>query len=96
MAFLRGSFPVREADQTAAQLNAEQQEIASQCCTHNLLINPGKTKLLLLETSHVSMNAGGFKGVQGVQGFVSCPGGGPDCSSIKRRTAGDCFPVLHA
>ena len=27
---------------------------------------------------------------------VSCPGGGPDCSSIERGTAGDCFLVLHA
>ena len=46
------SFPVREADQSAAQLNVELQEIASWCCTHSLLINPGKTKLPLLGTSH--------------------------------------------
>ena len=47
------SFPVGEADQTAAQLNAELREIASWCCTHGLLINPGKTKLPLLGTTHM-------------------------------------------
>ena len=44
------SFPVQETDMSVEHLSEDLQRIAAWCCTHSLLINPDKTKLLLLGT----------------------------------------------
>ena len=44
------SFPVQETAIAVEHFSEDLQRIATWCCTHNLLINPDKTKLLLLGT----------------------------------------------
>ena len=44
------SFPVQETDMDVEHLSEDLQGIAAWCCTRSLLINPDKTKLLLLGT----------------------------------------------
>lgn len=44
------SFPVAEASDMVQQINADLQKVASWCCYNSLLINPDKTKLLVLGT----------------------------------------------
>ena len=44
------SFPVQETAMAVVNLSEDLQRIAAWCCTHSLLINPDKTKLLLLGT----------------------------------------------
>ena len=44
------SFPVKDIDIVAGQLTEDLRRIAAWCCANNLLINPDKTKLLLLGT----------------------------------------------
>ena len=41
-------FPVKDFDIVAGQLTKDLGRIAAWCCTNSLLINPDKTKLLLL------------------------------------------------
>ena len=43
-------FPVAEANNMIQQINNDFQKIASWCCHNSLLINPEKTKLLVLGT----------------------------------------------
>ena len=47
---LYNSFPVAEASKMVQQINKDLQKIASWCCHNSLLINPEKTKLLVLGT----------------------------------------------
>ena len=44
------SFSVAEASNMIQQINKDSQKIATWCCYHSLLINPEKTKLLVLGT----------------------------------------------
>ena len=44
------SFPVKDIDVAATQLTEDLRGIAAWCCSNSLLINPDKTKLLLLGT----------------------------------------------
>ena len=44
------SFRVQETAMAVEHLSEDLQRIAAWCCTHSLLINPDKTKLLLLGT----------------------------------------------
>ena len=44
------TFPVQETAMAVEHLSEDLQQIAAWCCTHSLLINPDKTKLLLLGT----------------------------------------------
>ena len=44
------SFPVRDLNTIVQQINEDLSLIASWCCHHHLLINPDKTKLLVLGT----------------------------------------------
>ena len=44
------SFPVAEASNMIQQINKDFKKIASWCCYNSLLINPEKTKLLVLGT----------------------------------------------
>ena len=44
------SFPVQETAMAVKHLSEDLQRIAAWCCTRSLLINPDKTKLLLLGT----------------------------------------------
>ena len=44
------SFPVKNIDIVAGQLTEDLRRIAAWCCANSLLINPDKTKLLLLGT----------------------------------------------
>ena len=44
------SFPVAEASNMIQQINKDLEKIASWCCYNSLLINPEKTKLLVLGT----------------------------------------------
>lgn len=44
------SFPVKDIDIVAEQLTEDLRRIAAWCCANSLLINPNKTKLLLLGT----------------------------------------------
>ena len=44
------SFPVVEASNMVQQINKDLEKIASWCCYNSLLINPEKTKLLVLGT----------------------------------------------
>ena len=44
------SFPVAEASNVIQQINKDLKKIASWCCYNSLLINPEKTKLLVLST----------------------------------------------
>ena len=44
------SFPVKNIDIVAGQLTEDLRRIAAWCCGNSLLINPDKTKLLLLGT----------------------------------------------
>ena len=44
------SFPVRDATLAADQLTEDLRNIAAWCCKNSLLINPDKTKLLVLGT----------------------------------------------
>ena len=44
------SFPVAEASNVIQQINKDLKKIASWCCYNSLLINPEKTKLLVLGT----------------------------------------------
>ena len=44
------SFPVAEASNMIQQINNDLKKIASWCCYNSLLINPEKTKLLVLGT----------------------------------------------
>ena len=44
------SFPVQETAMAVEHLSEDLQRIATWCCTHSFLINPDKTKLLLLGT----------------------------------------------
>ena len=43
-------FPVAEVSDTVQQINKDLEKIASWCCYNSLLINPEKTKLLVLGT----------------------------------------------
>ena len=43
-------FPVKDIDIVAGQLTGDLRRIAGWCCANSLLINPDKTKLLLLGT----------------------------------------------
>ena len=47
------SFPVKDIDIAAGQLTEDLRRIAAWCCANSLLINPDKTKLLLLGTSQM-------------------------------------------
>ena len=47
------SFPVQETAMAVEHLSKDLQRIAAWCCTHSLLINPDKTKLLLLGTTQM-------------------------------------------
>ena len=49
------SFPVRDATLAADQLTEDLRNIAAWCCKNNLLINPDKTKLLVLGTPQMLM-----------------------------------------
>ena len=49
------SFPVRDATLAADQLTEDLRNIAAWCCKNSLLINPDKTKLLVLGTSQLLM-----------------------------------------
>ena len=49
------SFPVRDATLAAAQLTEDLRNIATWCCKNSLLINPEKTKLLVLGTPQLLM-----------------------------------------
>ena len=44
------SFPVKDIDIVAGQLTEDLRRIGAWCCANSLLINPDKTKLLLLGT----------------------------------------------
>ena len=44
------SFPVKDADVVALQITEDLKKIAAWCCHNSLLINPEKTKVLLLGT----------------------------------------------
>ena len=50
------SFPVAEASNMIQQINNDLKKIASWCCYNSLLINPEKTKLLVLGTSGKLIN----------------------------------------
>ena len=50
------SFPVEKADTAAAQLTHDLREVTAWCCSNSLLINPDKTKLLLLGTPQMLAN----------------------------------------
>ena len=47
------SFPVRNATLAADQLTEDLRNIAAWCCRNSLLINPDKTKLLVLGTPQI-------------------------------------------
>ena len=49
------SFPVRDATLAAAELTEDLRNIATWCCKNSLLINPEKTKLLVLGTWQLLM-----------------------------------------
>ena len=49
------SFPVRDATLAADQLTEDLRNIAAWCCKNSLLINPDKTKLLVLGTPQMLM-----------------------------------------
>ena len=49
------SFPVRDATLAAVQLTEDLRNIATWCCKNSLLINPEKTKLLVLGTPQLLM-----------------------------------------
>ena len=49
------SFPVRDATLAAAELTEDLRNIATWCCKNSLLINPEKTKLLVLGTPQLLM-----------------------------------------
>ena len=49
------SFPERDATLAADQLTEDLQDIAAWCCKNSLLINPDKTKLLVLGTPQLLM-----------------------------------------
>ena len=49
------SFPVRDANLAAAQLTEDLRNIGTWCCKNSLLINPEKTKLLVLGTPQLLM-----------------------------------------
>jgi hypothetical protein len=42
------SFVVKEMEDAAKRLNEDLRRVATWCCCHSLLINPEKTKLLLM------------------------------------------------
>ena len=44
------SFPVRDVNTIVQQINEDLSLIASRCCHNHLLINPDKTKLLVMRT----------------------------------------------
>ena len=44
------SFPVKDINSAARQITEDLKEVASWCCQNSLLINPDKTKLLLIGT----------------------------------------------
>ena len=47
------SFPVKDTDVVAQQITEDLKKIAAWCCHNSLLINPEKTKVLLLGTRHM-------------------------------------------
>ena len=49
------SFPVRDATLATAELTEDLRNIATLCCKNSLLINPEKTKLLVLRTPQLLM-----------------------------------------
>ena len=49
------SFPVRDATLSADQLTEDLRNIAAWCCKNSLLINPDKTKFLVLGTTQMLM-----------------------------------------
>ena len=44
------SFVVKEMEDAAKRLNEDLRRVATWCCSHSLLINPEKAKLLLMGT----------------------------------------------
>ena len=49
------SFPVRDTTLAADQLREDLRNIAAWCCKNGLLINPDKTKILVLGTPQMLM-----------------------------------------
>ena len=49
------SFPVRDTTLAADQLREDLRNIAAWCCKNSLLINPDKTKILVLGTPQMLM-----------------------------------------
>ena len=50
------SFAVKEVEDAIAHLNEDLWKIATWCCNYSLLINPDKTKLLLVGTHQLLSN----------------------------------------
>ena len=44
------AFPIQDAEIAATQLTTDMKRITTWCCSNSLLVNPGKTKLLLIGT----------------------------------------------
>jgi hypothetical protein len=47
------SFPLREIDSAITNLEQDLHRVASWCCENNLLINPGKTKYMIIGTKQL-------------------------------------------
>ena len=47
------SFPIVDAENAATKLSEDMNRITTWCCSNNLLVNPGKTKLLLIGTKQM-------------------------------------------
>ena len=47
------SFPIVDAETAATKLSEDMNRITTWCCSNNLLVNPGKTKLLLMGTKQM-------------------------------------------
>ena len=50
------SFLVKDMDGAARQITEDLRKVAAWCCQHSLLINPDKTKLLLIGTRQMLQN----------------------------------------
>ena len=58
------SFPIKNIDVVTAQLTEDLRKIAAWCCTNCLLINPEKTKLLLLGMHQILNKVPGSFGLE--------------------------------
>ena len=47
------SFPIVDAESAATKLSEDMNRISISCCSNNLLVNPGKTKLFLIGTQQI-------------------------------------------